>query len=186
MVSGASAVAHADAHVIAIAVASADATAAVTLIIFAASAHAPANANAAAHAAVFDTGKCLTQEEKMSRGTHSLHWDAAEDAMLRLRFDAGDDDLEIAEKLSGAHRLRSEESVMYRRHRLGLRRDRDTDFIGGDLKFKQAMIAAVKRGEEKCFFGIRKDLTPFPPSVKRYECHIEVRGGSPAGSCVEG
>jgi len=121
------------------------------------------------------------------RGAHGPRWTAGEDALLRMMFDGGESDVAMARKLSEGEHQRTWEGVSYRRHRLGLGRGVDHDHVGGDLRFKAAMVAAVRSGAERVpFYGVAKDDTPLPPSMRRYVSQIEARsGGSPAGMCAD-
>jgi hypothetical protein len=70
-------------------------------------------------------------------------------------------------------------------YRAGALQESASRFYSGDLRFKRAMIKAVKAGKEHAWFGVIKDRSPIPASFKRYD-----RGATPvltqsiAGECV--
>jgi hypothetical protein len=123
-------------------------------------------------------------------------WTAEEDDVIRMCFVeclSSDATRRAVNALpANACSPRSARFLADRERSLGFQRtsghlDASPEFYRGDLRFKRAMIKAVKAGlEKRVFFGVIKDRSPIPPSVVRYDRGTTVvPTQSIAGECVD-
>jgi hypothetical protein len=121
-------------------------------------------------------------------------WTAEEDQVIRMAFVEGItfdatrralNALPCNENNRRAARLLKDREESLGFFRAGALQDAAPLFYSGDLRFKRALIKAVKAGKERVFFGVIKDHSPISILARRYDLGTGVvLTQSIAGECV--